>query len=245
MVSIPAVSPHVLEQLRQYDTPTVCNVIELFNVKPHNVGYMDHRIQCCFPQFPPMVGYAVTAMYGSDAPPEGGDVYGVLGRQVASYADLPGPPVMVFQDLDDPPVAATFGDLMCSTYQAFGAVGIVTSGAGRDLDQVEELKFPAFVGSIICSHAYAHIKSVNVPVRIGGMTVRPGDLLHGDRNGVTTIPHEIASEMPQALADFVAAEAYVLDYVKQPSPSIIGLQESAAQLRTAMKTLATRLRRQP
>jgi hypothetical protein len=46
---------------------------------------------------------------------------------------------MVFQDLDDPPVGATFGEVMCSVYQAYGSVGLVTSGGGRDLLQVEAL----------------------------------------------------------------------------------------------------------
>ena len=41
--------------------------------------------------------------------------------------------MVVFQDLDDPPVSATFGEGMCSTYQAFGSVGLITSGGGRDI----------------------------------------------------------------------------------------------------------------
>ena len=81
---------------------------------------------------------------------------------------------------------------MCTTYKAFGAVGLITSGAGRDLDQVEALHFPCFTGGTICAHGYCHIPSINVPVHVGGVTIHPGDLLHGDRNGVTTIPQEIA-----------------------------------------------------
>src|SRR5580692_6599224 len=125
-----------LELLRRFDTPTICNVVELFDIRPRTAGYMDARIQACYPKLPPMVGYASTATFRSAAPPRSGDVYAGLGDQVASFAELPGPAVVVFQDLDSPVAAATFGEVMCSTYKAFGAAGLITSGAARDLDQV-------------------------------------------------------------------------------------------------------------
>ncbi|MBT3602592.1 MAG: RraA family protein, partial [Candidatus Latescibacteria bacterium] len=56
-------SQHHLDLLRQYDTPTICNVIEVFDVRPRNVGYMDTRIKACYPELPPLVGYAATATY--------------------------------------------------------------------------------------------------------------------------------------------------------------------------------------
>src|SRR5690606_16713792 len=131
-----SISQATLDQLAKFDTPTICNVIELFDIRPRNVGYTDHRIQCNFPEFPPMVGFASTAAFRSDAPAVGGDAYGSMDQQVAGFAELPGPAIVVFQDLDDPPVAATFGEVMCATYQAFGAAGLITSGGGRDLEQV-------------------------------------------------------------------------------------------------------------
>src|ERR1700739_2980932 len=169
MPSVPLVSSADLELLRKFDTPTICNVIELFDVRPRTAGYMDARIQACYPKLPPMVGYAATATFRSAAPPRSGNVYSGLSEQVASFAELPGPPVVVFQDLDNPPAAATFGEVMCTTYKAFGAVGLITSRAGRDLDQVEALAFPCFTSGTICAHGYCHIPSVNVPVHVGGI----------------------------------------------------------------------------
>src|SRR4051812_23638852 len=110
------ISPAVLEQLRRYDTPTVCNVIELYDLYPRTAGYMDGRIKACYPQFPPMVGFASTATFRSAAPPRSGNVYAGLVEQVASFPELQGPPVVVFQDIDDPVAAATFGEIMCTTY---------------------------------------------------------------------------------------------------------------------------------
>ena len=97
----------------------------------------------------------------------------------------------------------------------------MTSGAGRDLDQVRELKYPVFTGSTIAAHAYCHILHVGLPVRVGGLTVCQGDLLHGDPNGVTTIPVEIAAEVAAIGHEFVAAERIILEYVQSPGEKSI------------------------
>jgi regulator of RNase E activity RraA len=209
-----AITKELLSRLAKFDTPTICNVIELFDIRPRNRGYMDGRVKCNFPELPNMVGFACTASFRSDAPPAGGDAYGSIGAQLDQFAKLPGPPVVVFQDVDDPPAAAVFGEVMCSTYQAFGSAGLVTNGAGRDLEQVRALKYPVFTGSTICSHGYCHMLHLGLPVRVGGLMVNQGDLLHGDANGVTNIPLEIASEVADVAGEFLAAEELVMSYVK-------------------------------
>src|SRR3984893_524039 len=196
-----------LKLLARFDTPTISNTIELFEVRPRNEGYMDARIRACFPEMPPVVGYASTATMRCAFPRREGDIYGSLDEQAARFSELPGPPIVVFQDLDDPPVAATFGEIMCTTYQSFGAAGLITSGAARDLDQVRRIGFPAFSNGVICSHGYSHIVDLHRTVRVGGLTVHPGDLIHADANGVTTIPLEIAGEVPQAAAELAAEES--------------------------------------
>ncbi|HXG13368.1 MAG TPA: RraA family protein [Gemmataceae bacterium] len=243
MPEIRAIPAADLELLRKFDTPTVCNVIELFDLRPRTAGYMDARIKACFPKLPPMVGYASTATFRSAAPPRSGNVYAGLAEQVASFAELPGPAVVVFQDLDDPVAAATFGEVMCTTYKAFGAVGLITSGAGRDLDQVEALGFPCFTNGTICAHGYCHIVQINVPVHVGGVMVNPGDLLHGDRNGVTTIPNEIASAVAQACPEYVAAEAVVLDYLKSGRIDPKGYAAARNESRDRIEALGRKLRK--
>jgi regulator of RNase E activity RraA len=231
-----------LEKLARYDTPTICNVIELFDVRPRNRGYMDQRVRCNYPEFPPMVGFACTAAFRSDAPPAGGDAYGSIQAQLEQFAALPGPPVVVFQDLDDPPVAAVFGEVMCSTYQAFGSVGLVTNGGGRDLEQVREIKYPVFTGSTICSHAYCHMLHLGLPVRVGGLIVEQGDLLHGDANGVTNIPLDIARDVADVCDEFVAAEALMLDYVKGPGEkSVDRFSELRAEFQEVVQKLKARI----
>lgn len=228
--------------LAKYDTPTVCNVVELFDLHPRSSGYMDDSIRACFPEMPPMVGFAVTSTFRSFAPPRGGDVYAGLKEQIEAFGELSGPAVVVYQDLDEPTAAATFGEVMCTTYQTFGAAGLITSGAGRDLDQVRDLGFPAFTNGTICAHGYCHTLAVNVPVTVGGICIYPGDLLHGDCNGVTTIPKEIASEVPDACEELMAAESIIMDYLKTPNPTVAGFVEAREACGNRIAKLGARLR---
>lgn len=236
------ISAETLAGLRKFDTPTVCNVIELFAVRPRSTGYMDKSIQACYPKLPPMVGFALTSEFRALSPSRS-DAYGGLPAQLEAIPSLSGPPVIVFQDLDAPSAAATFGEVMCSTYKSFGAAGLITSGTGRDLDQVEALDFPTFTNGTCCSHGDCHILSVNVPVVVGGITIYPNDLLHGDCNGVTTIPIDIASEIPDACAEFMNAELHVIDYVKGGTPTVDGFREAAAAMSADVQALGKRLKR--
>ena len=237
------IDPGVLVDLRKFDTPTICNVLELFDSRPRTAGFCNERIKCCYPKLPPMVGYACTATFRSGSPPRAGDVYAGLGKQVEEIAEMPGPSVVVFQDLDDPVVAATFGEVMCTTYKMFGAVGLVTSGAGRDLDQVELIDFPCFTSGTICSHGYCQIVDLQTTVCVGGVTIYPGDLLHGDRNGVTTIPNELASAVADACPAFMAAEAVVLDYLKSGNAEVMGFNRARAECQRLIGDLTKKIQK--
>ena len=239
-------STDTLSKLARYDTPTIANVIELFAVRPRTDGYMDGRIVAAFPELPPMVGFAATASFRSSAAPPAADAYGSMEQQLDTLAALPGPAVIVFQDLDDPPVAATFGEVMCSTYKAFGSVGLVTSGAGRDLLQVKSLGYPVFTGSTICSHGYCHLLHVGQPVRVGGLMVQQGELLHGDANGVLNVPTEFAAEVADAAEEFVAAERYILDYVNGPGAKTTkGFTAAREEFASVIANLKKRIGRNP
>ena len=238
-----AISTKVLEKLRQFDTPTICNLVELFEVRPRNAGYMDSRIQACFPEMAPMVGFAATATFRAGGPPREGNAYSSTTEQVERFGELSGPPVVVFQDLDDPAEAATFGEVMCTTYQAFGAVGLITSGAGRDLDQVRDIGFPAFTNGTICAHGYCHIVDAHVPVHVGGMAIYPDDLLHGDLNGVTTIPKDTAAEMADIADAYVAAEGVILGVLRAGTPSVTHLKEAIAEAQSQIAALRKQVSR--
>lgn len=237
------ITPQTLEKLGTFDTPTICNLVELFEVRPRDAGYMDGRIKASFPEMPPMVGFAATATFRSSGPPPEGNAYASTEIQVERFSELSGPAVVVFQDLDSPTVAATFGEVMCTVYKTYGSVGLITSGAGRDLDQVRAIGYPTFTDGAICAHGYCHILQAHVPVHVGGIVIYPDDLIHGDINGVTTIPHDIAVELADIGDAFVAAEAVILDLLHAGRPPVKALSEAVVEAKSQMETLRKQVSR--
>jgi regulator of RNase E activity RraA len=235
---MPSIAPEVLDKLRTFDTTTICNVIELFEVRPRNEGYMDSRIKACYPEMPPIVGFAATATFRGSS--QDGESSSSALPQIETFARLSGPPIVVIQDLDEPSVGASFGELMCTTYQAFGAVGLITSGSGRDLNRLRALNFPIFTNGASPSRGHSQIVAVGTPVQVGGVTVQPDALIHADSNGVTTIPVEIAAELADLGYEYTSAEAVVLDVLRSDTLSA----KSYAEARREADDRLERLRRQ-
>lgn len=188
-----------LEALRKLSTPTICNAIEQFDVRPRNIGHFNNEIKCVFPQFGPMVGFAATATIRAERPDANPDPLMTRWRYWNHILSQPGPRIAVIEDLDDPPAQGSlWGDVNGNTHKALGAIGCVTNGGVRDLDEVEAFGFHFFAAQVIPSHAYVHVEEVGIPVKVGGMIIKPGDLLHADKHGITTIPIEIARDIPKA-----------------------------------------------
>jgi len=122
-----------------------------------------------------------------------------------------------------PRKSAHIGEVMGTIARRLGVVGIVTDGGIRDIMELKELGFHSFAAGLVPSHGNPRLVEVNVAVEIDGVRVRPGDLLHGDANGVTLVPLSIAAQVAQAADQVRAREADVLAYVKGPEFTIDGL----------------------
>jgi regulator of RNase E activity RraA len=215
-------SDPVLEALRRYDSCTLSNAIETFDLRSRDTGYLSHEIRCIFPDLPVMVGYATTAtMRASGNVPRPDDE--PLWRHALS---VPAPRVMVLQDLDDPPGRGAFwGEVMSTIFKALGCEGTVTNGCVRDLKEVHEIGFRYFAASIGVSHAYVRWEDIDIPVEVGGAIVRPGDLIHADRHGVLLVPIEIAAQLPAAADKLVEAEQDLIRWVRSPDFTVERLVE--------------------
>jgi len=189
----------LLAELRNFDTCLLADAIESFGVRLRNEGYATGKFRCLFKRLPPMVGYASTCKVRSADPPVVGDQYAERTDWWKELGKIPAPRVVVMQDLDRPPgIGAFFGKVHANILRALGCVGVVTDGAARELPEIEEIGFHIFAGRIALSRAYIHIVDWGEPVEIGGLTIRPGDLLHGDRHGIMTVPPELAPRLPAA-----------------------------------------------
>ena len=205
----PVLTQQQFELLRRFDSCTLANAIETFNVRLRNEGFCsDTGVRCLFPHLPPMLGYAVTGRIKTSSPPLAASIPPPFQLRFEDRTDwweyvksVPAPRVLVFEDIDHVPgVGAFMGDVHSSICRALGFVGYVTNGAVRDLDAVESAGFHFFAGHVSVSHSYAHLVEFGESVRVGGMRVDPGVLIHGDRHGVQTIPNEVASRLSAAAA---------------------------------------------
>lgn len=220
----------ILNALQRLDTCTVSNAIETFQVRLRNAGFADARVRCIFQELPPMVGYAATARLRTGKPPIAGSFHDRTDWW-KSILQIPPPRIVVLQDLDEPPgVGAVLGDMHAAILKALGCVGYVTNGAVRELPQVRDLGLHLFAGNVSVSHAYAHIFDFGSPVTVGGLEVHPGDLLHGDRHGLLTVPKEIAAEIPAVTARLRQAEQKVIEFCRSPEFSVEKLRQVVKEL---------------
>ena len=195
-----------LDELREIDTPTILNAIETFDVRPNTLGFTGTNIRYLAPDMGVMLGYAVTALgdtMSEDAPksPDG------MFQMWEAVDETPNPVVLVIKDFgDDPTHSVHAGDGMATLAHVLGADGIVTDAALRDLEGVKGAGIKPFARGLAPSHANNRIIRAQVPVAIDGMDVNPGDLVHGDENGVCTIPMEIADKVAAAAHKILEGE---------------------------------------
>jgi regulator of RNase E activity RraA len=217
------IDPSLHDLLSCVDTPTVCNAIEVVQGRRGFAGFTRGTMVATEPG-QAVVGFAVTAQIAALAPPtEPPEV--IRARRMAYYRamhDAPKPSVAVVEDLDWPnAIGAYWGEVNTTIHQAFGMAGALTNGVVRDLGDLPS-GFPVIAGSIGPSHGFVHVRSVGLPVRIHGLTIAPGDLVHADRHGAVVVPPAVIPALGQAIARLQATEAVIL------APARAGFADFAA-----------------
>jgi 4-hydroxy-4-methyl-2-oxoglutarate aldolase len=216
-------TPEQIAALQAIDTPTVCNAIEKFGVRSEVNGFMSMDIHCLTPEFGTMIGFAVTVTVDSTTPtvPKSSEAWTAWLRAMESS---PKPCVLVLKDIGPQPrKSAHLGEVMGTMAKRLGVVGVVTDGGLRDILELKHLGLHLFCAGVVPAHGNPRLIEVNVPVELDGVLIRPGDLLHGDINGVTTIPLSIAAQVAAAAMRHREAEAELLAYVNSPEFSVEGL----------------------
>jgi len=200
----------VIDALRKITSPSVANAIETFDLRPRNQGYMSGELRALFPELGPLVGHAVTALIRAEPAPVDGHRASTFG-----YWDfiqtIPEPRVVVVHDLDEPRgQGSQWGEVQANIHKALGCAGVITDGAVRDLDEVRTLGFQFVAAHISVSHAYVHLVDFGLPIKVGGLWVNPGDLVHADQHGVVTIPPDLAPRIPDAVAKIETTERRII-----------------------------------
>lgn len=205
-------SPAAIEPLRRLSSSVLASSIERFGVRLPNTGFADSTIRSIFEDHPAAVGYAATVRIRTTEPPMDGRNYYKNTTWWNHVLSTPEPRILVVEDMDRPPGRGAFvGEVHAHILMSLGCVGLVTNGTVRDTDLIEPMGFQMFASGPAVSHAYAHVFDFGGKVSVGGLEVRPGDLIHGDRHGVQTIPLEIAAEIPHVAQKIMKRRQELID----------------------------------
>ncbi len=219
-----------LDVLTKWDTPTICNALEVVVPERRATGFTTQAFTCLDPKLPPMVGYARTTTIRASTPSE--ESADALKSRRARYyeyvADPPRPTIAVVQDLDAAPgFGAFWGEVNTAVHRGLGCVGGVTNGSMRDLDDCAP-GFQLLAGKVGPSHAHVHIVDFGSPVTIFGMQVLHDDIIHADRHGAVVIPAKAVKELPAAVELLVRREAVILKAARSADFDIEKLRKATA-----------------
>lgn len=203
-----------IEYLETVDSPTLSNAIELLKLRPPSAGFTPLQVKALFPEFGRMCGYAVTAQVETMTTSEPLDLQNFL-QLYRAVEQAPKPAVVVLQEIGGfPDYAAHAGEVMVTFLSRLGAIGLVSDCGVRDLPEVRSLGFHFFARGAVVSHANFRIARVGGPVQVHGLVVRPGDLLHGDENGLLAAPTGHEQEIAAAVEQVRTRERRIMEWVR-------------------------------
>ena len=227
MPSLP--DPADLEALRAFDTPTICNALEVVAPARRAIGFTRRPLFAAFPELKPVVAFARTAIIRSREPhPRGAeDAKEMRLGYYGHIAAEPLPSIAVIQDIDAPDTGfgAFWGEVQSHVHKGLGCAGVITDGSVRDLDAMAP-EFLVLAGSIMPSHAHVHLVDYAGTVSVAGMVVSPNDIIHADRHGAVVVPPEAVKAIPAAAALLARREKVIIDASKTPGFSVARLRQA-------------------
>jgi 4-hydroxy-4-methyl-2-oxoglutarate aldolase len=179
-----------LLKLKRFNTPTIYNGWEQITRNDTTKGWFNLEDTRDFmPQMGPMIGYAVTVI--CEPSKKEHTLNSNAGREYREYiASIPGPKIVVVQDLDNPKVGSYWGEVNSNVHKALGCIGTITDGAVRDVDEMCNAGFKALARRMCVGHAFSTPVQWNCEVEVFGCKIKPGQLIHADKHGFLVIPEE-------------------------------------------------------
>lgn len=187
-------------QLKSWNTPTVYNGWEQITQRnPASEGFNLEETRDFMPHMGAMVGVAVTVVIEPSNPSHKANSPTAFSEYRRYMASVPGPKIVVVQDLDKPAyVGAFWGEVNSNIHRTLGCVGTITDGAIRDLDEMTGVGFKAIAKRLCVGHGFVHPVRWNCPVDVFGRRVNPGDLIHADKHGFLIVQPEEARQLVEA-----------------------------------------------
>jgi len=189
----------IMQELRKFDTATICNVVATYPgsdicLKLYDAWYgeyyTDQTVHCMYPDLGPLCGYAATAWY-SQASAD----YTKLDEWVLyDHLDLSKKPIILVTKQTYLPellnLSGLFGGNMTSQFKAMKVIGIVTDGPMRDYEEIKEMKVQYLTSGLTSGHGPLMLRGANISIKVAGMSVSPGDIIHMDICGAAKFPEK-------------------------------------------------------
>jgi regulator of RNase E activity RraA len=218
-----------LGALKDWDTPTICNGLELIVPERRAVGFTVEQMAVLHPDAAPIVGLARTGTLRAKEPPRGAVADRLDWYDYVADASLP--TIVVLQDLDDRPgYGAFWGEVHTNVHLKLGAAGCVTNGSFRDL-AASAKEFQIIGGRVGPSHAHVHVVDFGGPVNIFGMQAAHDDVIHADCHGAVVIPADCVRKLPAAIDLIARREKLILDLCASPNFSADRLRQTVMKSR--------------
>lgn len=208
-----ALSDAQVAYLKSIDSPTIANAVETFKLRDRTDGYIGGSVASLFPDLGVMVGQALTVkMANPSGDAAGRDGYWAMWEALEK---MPSPSVIVIQDVSGQPSRyAMAGEVMATFAKRLGAVGMVSDGGFRDIDEVHALGLHYFASLVVVSHGNFEIVDVGSPVELDGQIVNTGDILHGDRNGIVIVPEAALAGLKEAVDGIRDRESRFMGFLR-------------------------------
>jgi regulator of RNase E activity RraA len=235
----------ILAGLRKIDTPTITNAVATYPGAKTCLGlydpwtenwYTDSSIRCLYPELGPVVGYAVTCAYGLPHEELAGQL--TFMDVIDALDAMPRPTILVIEQRFPPELRSRVGlagEIMATSMQAVGCVGLVSDGPSRDVDAIRKLGFQMLLGGVTAGHGEMAVQAVNVPVSVGGMDVVPGELIHMDENGAVKFPADRAAAVLDNALAVLADEAELFGRLRRATTAAEVRAASAARAAAATR----------
>jgi hypothetical protein len=203
-----------LEALAVWDTPTICNGLELIVPERRAIGFTTASMVAAVPEGKPMVGLARVGFIRAKEPPRAPVADRLDWFDYVAGAIMP--TIVVLQDLDDEPgYGAWWGEVHSNVHKALGSLGCVTNGSFRDTAMLAP-GFQIVGGKVGPSHAHVHMVSFGQPVNVFGMNCAHDDVIHADAHGAVVIPADAVRKLPDAIDLIARREKVILDICADP-----------------------------
>jgi regulator of RNase E activity RraA len=202
-------TPDLIKKLESVDSPTISNAVERFNVRSRREGYMGPEIVCRFPDLGAVVGYATTCTiveYDEKYPPDPKERF-KWSKSIDDFTKAGKPPLCVVKDMcHRKGWSSHWGEMVGTQTQVLGSKAIITDGAVRDLEALHAMGLKTWSQYVVVSHGWIDVGQADIPVEVGGLVVKPGDILHADMNGVVSIPEEVLDGLWDVIQDILKNE---------------------------------------